>query len=49
MVAADDQQVVQALSADVWVPDTGFASCDLRVLVKQPTEAISSHDLPRRR
>ena len=34
--------------AIVWVPDIRFTSCDLRVLMDQPTEAISSHD-PRRR
>jgi hypothetical protein len=32
----------------LWVPDIGVTSCDLRVLMDQPTEAISSHD-PRRR
>jgi hypothetical protein len=26
---------------DLWVPDIGVTSCDLRVLMDQPTEAIS--------
>ena len=30
--------------AIVWVPDIRFTSCDLRVLMDQPTEAISSYD-----
>ena len=34
---------------DLWVPDIRFTSCDLRVLMDQPTKAISSHDPPRRR
>src|SRR5215216_8197669 len=42
---------VEYLDTDVvlWVPDIRVASCDLRVLMDQPTEAISSHDPPRRR
>jgi hypothetical protein len=35
-------------TGSVWVPDIRFTSCDLRVFMDQPTEAISSHD-PRRR
>jgi hypothetical protein len=38
----------QRRGAAVWVPDIRVTSCDLRVLMDQPTEAISSHD-PRRR
>jgi hypothetical protein len=33
----------------LWGPDIGFASCDLRVLMDQSTEANSLHDPPRRR
>jgi hypothetical protein len=33
----------------LWVPDIRFTSCDLRVLMDQPTKAVSSHDPPRRR
>ena len=32
--------------AGLWVPVIGSKSCDLRVLMDQPTKAISSHDLP---
>jgi hypothetical protein len=44
-----DRYVAAAAQPGVWVPDIRVASCDLRVLMDQPTEAISSHDLPRRR
>ena len=43
----DDQRVAIADALDaavglvVWVPDIGVTSCDLRVLMDQPTEAIS--------
>ena len=40
---------VRAAIRYLWVPDIRFTSCDLRVLMDQPTEAISSHDPPRRR
>ena len=30
------------------MPDTRFMSCDLRILMDQPTEPISSHDPPSR-
>jgi hypothetical protein len=32
----------------VWVPDTRSTSCDLRVLVDQPTESVPSYDPPSR-
>ena len=32
----------------LWVPVIWFTSCDLRVLMDQPTESISSHDPPSR-
>jgi hypothetical protein len=32
----------------LWVPDIRFMSCDLRVLVDQPTQPISPHDPPSR-
>jgi hypothetical protein len=35
-------------AAALWVPDIRFTSCDLRVLMDQPTESISSHDPPSR-
>jgi hypothetical protein len=30
----------------LWVPDARFTSCDLRVLVDQPTESTSAQDPP---
>jgi hypothetical protein len=30
--------------ADLWVPVISVTSCDLRILMDQPTESISSHD-----
>jgi hypothetical protein len=42
-------QPVPVIPDDLWVPDIGFASCDLRVLMDQSAEAISSPDPPRRR
>jgi hypothetical protein len=35
-------------SGTVWVPAIRFTSCDLRVLMDQPTEPISPHDPPNR-
>src|SRR6266545_1890791 len=32
----------------LWVPDIRFTSCDLRILVDQPTEPISADDPPSR-
>jgi hypothetical protein len=34
--------------AGLWVP-TRFTSCDLRILMDQPTEAILPHDPPKPR
>jgi hypothetical protein len=33
---------------DLWVPDTRSTSCDLRVLVDQPTESVPAYDPPSR-
>jgi hypothetical protein len=43
------QRRVPAVHRNLWVPDIRFASCDLHVLMDQPTEAISPHDPCRRR
>jgi hypothetical protein len=44
-----DSTIARVAALTVWVPDIRATSCDLRVLMDQPTEAISSHDPPRRR
>src|SRR4029450_4170707 len=36
-------------SPTLWVPVIRSTSCDLRVLIDQPTKASSPHDPPRRR
>jgi hypothetical protein len=46
MLAAALEAEVEAYIT-VWVPVIGVTSCDLRVLVDQPTESISSYDASR--
>jgi hypothetical protein len=40
---------LRTLAAHLWVPVIRVTSGDLRILMDQPTEPISSHDPPRRR
>jgi hypothetical protein len=37
-----------AIFPNLWVPDIRFTSCDLRILMGHPTDAISWHDPPSR-
>jgi hypothetical protein len=40
--------VLELVGLALWVPVIRFTSCDLRVLMDQPSEPISSHDPPSR-